>query len=76
MSKYLMVTFEAAWPIESTDIHDALESALSDLRAQGAARAVKYEVLIDDADYERWYASNDRINEVEIPSPTVIAFDH
>lgn len=75
MSKYLVVTFEAAWPIESTDIHDALESALSGLRSEGAARAVKYDVLASDEEYEHWYASNDRINEVEILSPTVISFD-
>lgn len=76
MAKYLMVTFEAAWPIETTDIHDALESALSDLRSQGAARAVKYGVLESQEEYENWYDSNDRISEVEIPSPTTIAFDH
>lgn len=76
MSKYLVVTFEAAWPIEDTDIHNALESALSDLRSQGAARAVDYAILEDDAAYEAWYGSIKRIHEVNVPSPQTITFDH
>lgn len=73
---YLMVTFEAAWPIESTDIHEALESALSDLRSQGAARAMKYEIMDDDIAYENWYNNPHRLYEVEIPQPNIIRFDH
>lgn len=76
MAQYLMVTFQAAWPVDSTDIHDALESALSDLRSQGAARAITYEILDDDVAYENWYNNPHVLHEVVVPSPQTITFDH
>lgn len=73
--KYLVMKLEVCWGLEDTDFHNAIQSALDDLRGQGAARAVGYEILDNDEEYEEWYNSNRRIQEIPIPVTTMVSWD-
>ena len=74
--RHLVVTYEAAYPIEETpDLQSALQASLDSLRGEASARAISYEILENDEEYEEWYKSLERIQEVVVPSPTTITFD-
>ena len=73
--KYLVMKMEVCWGMDDTDLHNVIQSALDDLRGSGAARAVGYEILDNDEEYDAWYKSNNRIQEVPIPVTTMVHWD-
>ena len=73
--QYLVISFEAAFPVDK-DCGNAIQNTLEALRSEGAARATASRILENEEAYETWYS--DRVNaisEVEVPLPQVISFD-
>lgn len=76
MSKkqFLVMTFEAAFEI-GPHTGSEISNTLDALRSEGAGRATGSRILESEEEYEKWYSSTDRINEVEIPVPQIVQFD-
>lgn len=74
-NNYLVMNLEVCWSLKETpNIGRSIQSALDDLRGEGAARAVGFKILEGDEEYEKWY--NDHgIHEVDIPVPTTVTWD-
>ena len=70
--KYLVMTFEVAFGLDGEDIGQAIQEVADALRSQGAGRAVHADILPNDKEYEAWYNSSRRIQEVEIPIASTI----
>lgn len=71
--KYIIVTYQAAYEIHGS-VGEDIKSTIEDLRGLAAARAIKYELMETDEEYQNWYTTHG-ITEIEIPYPQVISID-
>lgn len=65
--RHVILTIEAAIPIDK-DLGQSIQACLDDVRGQSAARVVDTKILGNQAEYDAWYSSPDRKQEIEVPT--------
>lgn len=72
--RYIVISLEAAFEIDN-EVGESIRYTLEQLRGLAAARAVNFQILETDAEYEEWYNSPRIISSVDVPVPQTITFD-
>ena len=72
--RFLVITIEACAEI-NPDLGEFIQATLDGARSMGSARAVGYRILDNEFEYEKWYNSPNRIQEVEVPEVKITKFE-
>ena len=72
--QFLVFNIEVCFDIDKDLAHN-IQSTLDDCRGLAAARVVGTRILNSEKEYDDWYKSPERIQEVEIPVATTMKID-